>query len=94
MSEGKFGELTGELGVVSDPISERAPHAVDRDAGIDAVAGSAQCLLRERAAAFPVSKAGRLPHQHFQGLLSVHYSLQPVGSRDHLRDPLGRLLQN
>ena len=32
-------------------------------------------------AAFPVSKAGRLPHQHFQGLLSVHYSLQPVGSR-------------
>src|SRR5262249_41831749 len=44
-------------------------------------------------AAFPVSKAGRLPHQHFQGLLSVHYSLQPVGSRGHLRDPFHRRLQ-
>jgi hypothetical protein len=29
MSEGKFGKLTGELGVVSDPITERAPHAVE-----------------------------------------------------------------
>ena len=44
-------------------------------------------------AAFPVSKAGRLPHQHFQGLLSVHYSLQPVGSRGHLCDPFHRRLQ-
>ena len=44
-------------------------------------------------AAFPVSKAGRLPHQHFQGLLSVHYSLQPVSSRGHLRDPFHRRLQ-
>jgi hypothetical protein len=44
-------------------------------------------------AAFPVSKAGRLPHQHFQGLLSVHYTLQPARSRGHLRDPFHRRLQ-
>jgi hypothetical protein len=44
-------------------------------------------------AAFPVSKAGRLPHQHFQGLLSVHCTLQPAGSRDHLCDPFHRRLQ-
>ena len=41
VSEGKFGKLTGELGVISDPITERAPHAVDRDGGVDAVAGPA-----------------------------------------------------
>jgi hypothetical protein len=44
-------------------------------------------------AAFPVSKAGRLPHQHVQGLLSVHCTLQPAGSRGHLRDPFHRRLQ-
>ena len=45
-------------------------------------------------AAFPVSKAGRLPHQHFQGLLSVHCTLQPAGSRSHLCDPFHRRLQS
>jgi hypothetical protein len=44
-------------------------------------------------AAFPVSKAGRLPHHRFQGLLSVHCTLQPAGSRSHLRDPFHRRLQ-
>ena len=53
------------------------------------------CTTRRSSpiAAFPVSKAGRLPHQHFQGLLSVHCTLQPAGSRGHLRDPFHRRLQ-
>ena len=41
VSEGKFGKLMGELGVISDPITERAPHAVDGDGGVDAVVGPA-----------------------------------------------------
>jgi hypothetical protein len=43
--------------------------------------------------AFPVSKAGRLPYQHFQGLLSVHCTLQPAGSPGRLCDPFHRRLQ-
>jgi hypothetical protein len=34
-------------------------------------------------AAFPGSRAGRLPHHCFRGLLSVHYPLRPARSRGH-----------
>jgi hypothetical protein len=35
-------------------------------------------------AAFPMSVPGRLPHQTFRGLLSVHCALRPACSRDGL----------
>jgi Integrase core domain len=38
--------------------------------------------------------SGRLPHQDFRGLLGVHCTLQPAGSRGHLCDPFHRRLQS
>ena len=45
------------------------------------------------AAAFPVVEAGRLPRQCFQGLLGVHYALQPVWPADSLTEPFLGVLQ-
>jgi hypothetical protein len=51
-------------------------------------------LTSPAVAAFPVSVSGRLPHRDFRRLLGVHCTLQPTGSRGHLRDPFHRRLQS
>ncbi len=43
-----------------------------------------------RAVAFPVTVAGRLPHQHFRGLLRVHFSLRPARSLTLLKGPFAK----
>jgi hypothetical protein len=51
-------------------------------------------LASPTISAFPVPKPGRLPHYLFRGLLGFHCTLQPAGSRGHLRDPFHRGLQS
>jgi len=43
--------------------------------------------------AFPVVEAGRLPRLRFQGLLGVHYALQPARPADSLTEPFLGVLQ-